>query len=60
MLAIVRAGAPSRFLTIPFRSPPHHHYRQFLLIMHRESMVDFFGKKGTPLVFYYLLCKYSM
>ena len=49
MLAIVRAGAPSHFLTMPFRSPPHHHYRQFLLMMHRESMVDFFGKKGTPL-----------
>ena len=34
---------------MPPHPPSHHHHHQFLLMMHRESMVDFFGKKGTPL-----------
>ena len=47
--AIDRAGAHSHFLTTSPHPPSHHYHHQFLFMMHSESMVDYFGKKGTPL-----------
>ena len=53
--AIDRAGAHSHFLTTSPHPPSHHYYHQFLFMMHSESMVDYFGKKGTPLASTYLV-----
>ena len=53
--AIDRAGAHSHFLTTPPHPPSHHYHHQFLFMMHSESMVDYFGKKGTPLASTYLV-----